>query len=139
MQFADGANWAGTVVADGRVSLTNLENAASVSEVSFGTVDFAGDFPLKVWKENGTFVSDKVNLLRPTTGVGGFKPVPQNGFLFTQGDTFVIGKWAASAVPGDMTSGMAYKWQMTVAPSDEEGYVFVLARYSPPGMVVVFR
>ncbi|MBP3406641.1 MAG: hypothetical protein J6N18_11100 [Kiritimatiellae bacterium] len=139
LQFANGANWAGTVVADGRVSLTNLENAASVSEVSFGSVDFAGDFPLKVWKENGTFVSDKVNLSRPTTGVGGFKPVAQNGFHFTQGDTFVIGKWAASAVPEDLTCGMAYKWQMSVSPAEEEGYVLVSARYSPPGTVVVFR
>lgn len=139
LQFANGANWAGTVVADGRVSLTNLENAASVSEVSFGSVDFAGDFPLKVWKENGTFVSDKVNLSRPTTGVGGFKPVAQNGFHFTQGDTFVIGKWAASAVPEDLACGMAYKWKMSVSPAEEEGYVLVSVRYSPPGTVVVFR
>ena len=139
LQFANGANWAGTVVADGRVSLTNLENAASVSEVSFGSVDFAGDFPLKVWKVNGTFVSDKVNLSRPTTGVGGFKPVAQNGFYFTQGDTFVIGKWAVSAVPEDLACGMAYKWQMSVSPAEEEGYVLVSARYSPPGTVVVFR
>jgi hypothetical protein len=139
LQFADGANWAGTVVADGRVSLTNLENAASVSEVSFGTVDFAGDFPLKVWKVDGSFVSDKVNLSNPVTGVGGFKPVPQNGFRFTQGDTFVIGKWKASAVPEDLAYGMAYKWQMSVTPADEEGYVLVSARYTPPGTVVVVR
>jgi hypothetical protein len=73
------------------------------------------------------------------SGVGGFKPTPQNGFRFAQGDTFVIGKWAASAVPEDLACGMAYKWKMAVTPSDEEGYVLVSARYSPPGTVVVFR
>ena len=137
--FDDGANWAGTVVADGRVSVTNTVDPSAPGIVRFGAVEFNGDFPLRVWKTGGDFVSDKVDGIASISGVGGFKPIPQNGFRFTQGDTFVIGKWAASAVSEDMTSGMAYKWKMAVTPSDEEGYVLVSARYSPPGTVVVFR
>ena len=137
--FDDGANWAGTVVADGRVSVTNTVDPSAPGIVRFGAVEFNGDFPLRVWKTGGDFVSDKVDGIASISGVGGFKPIPQNGFRFTQGDTFVIGKWAASAVSEDMTSGMAYKWKMEVTPSDEEGYVLVSARYSPPGTVVVFR
>ena len=137
--FDDGANWAGTVVADGRVSVTNTVDPSAPGIVRFGAVEFNGDFPLRVWKTGCDFVSDKVDGIASISGVGGFKPIPQNGFRFTQGDTFVIGKWAASAVPEDLTSGMAYKWKMAVTPSDEEGYVLVSARYSPPGTVVVFR
>ena len=51
LYFADGANWAGTVVA-GNVALTNLTDGAAVN-VDFGTLDLAVDFPIRVWTDNG--------------------------------------------------------------------------------------
>jgi hypothetical protein len=137
--FDNGANWAGTVVADGRISVTNTVNPSAPGIVRFGAVEFKGEFPLKVWKEGGEYVSDKVNGVASVSGVGGFKPIPQNGFRFTQGDTFLIGEWEASAVSKDSASGMVYKWQMVTRPSDNEGKVLVYARYSPPGTVLVIR
>jgi hypothetical protein len=137
--FDNGANWAGTVVADGRISVTNTANPSAPGTVKFGAVEFNGEFPLKVWKVDGAYVSDKINGVASVSGVGGFKPIPQNGFRFTQGDTFLIGEWEASAVQEDPSSGMAYKWQMVTRPSVNEGKVLVYARYSPPGTVLVIR
>ena len=52
LYFANGANWAGTVVA-GNVLLTNLTSAASPVAVSFGGLNLAEDFKLRLW-QNGT-------------------------------------------------------------------------------------
>ena len=138
LYFADGANWAGTVVSDGRVSLTNLADASATATVAFGSIEFAGDFPLRVWRRNGAFVADQVNIARPVSGVGGFLPVP-NGFRFAAGDTVTIGTWAESAVPADATVGMARKWRLVSSPSGTEGFVTVSARYTPPGTVFIMR
>ena len=137
--FDNGANWAGTVVADGRVSVTNTVDPSAPGVVKFGAVEFNGEFPLRVWKEDGHFVSDRVNGVASVSGEGGFKPVPQNGFRFTQGDTFLIGEWEASAIQENPSLGMANKWQIAAEPSDNEGKVLVYARYSPPGTVLVIR
>ena len=137
--FDNGANWAGTVVADGRVSVTNTVDPSAPGVVKFGAVEFNGEFPLRVWKEGGHFVSDRVNGVASVSGEGGFKPVPQNGFRFTQGDTFLIGEWEASAIQENPSLGMANKWQIAAEPSDNEGKVLVYARYSPPGTVLVIR
>ena len=138
LYFADGANWAGTVVSDGRVSLTNLADASAAATVAFGSVEFAGDFPLRVWKRDGVCVSDQVNLARPVSGVGGFLPVP-NGFRFAAGDTVTIGTWAEAAVPAYATVGVARKWRLVSSPSGTEGFVTVSARYTPPGTVFLMR
>ena len=138
LYFADGANWAGTVVSDGRVSLTNLADAAAAATVSFGSIEFAGDFPIRVWKRAGIYVADQVNLSRPVSGTGGFLPVP-DGFRFEAGDTFTIGTWAAAAVPADGSVGMAKKWRLVSSPSGTEGFVTVSARYTPPGTLFLMR
>ena len=137
--FANGANWAGTVVADGRIALTNLSDAAAAATVAFGAVEFAGDFPIRVWKQNGDFVSDRVNLNGLTPGVGGFQPVPQNGFRFQAGDTVTIGTWPEGAVPLDPKSGMAKKWRLVSEPAAETGYVTVKARFVPTGTIFSLR
>ena len=62
--FADGANWAGTVVS-GNVALTNLSEEAETpaASVKFAKLDLAADFPVRVWRnEDGTLVSDTLNV-----------------------------------------------------------------------------
>ena len=137
--FNDGANWAGTVVADGRIALTNLSDAVAAATVTFGSMEFAGDFPIRVWKQNGDFVSDRVNLNGLTPGVGGFRPVPQNGFRFQAGDTVTIGTWPEGAVPLDPKSGMAKKWRLVSEPAAEAGYVTVKAQFVPTGTIFSLR
>ena len=62
LHFADGANWAGTVLwnAD-RMDLV----AAATNTVSFGTLDLASDFPIRVWKNGGTLANDTLNVGAP--------------------------------------------------------------------------
>ena len=63
LRFADGANWAGTVVADGNVSLAG-EKAVTVS---FGGVEFAGNLSVRLFvAADGTVTTDKINI----TGAG---------------------------------------------------------------------
>ena len=64
LYFANGANWAGTVVADGNVALTNLTDAAGAANVSFGTLQLAADFPVRVWKTGDQIVNDTLTVDR---------------------------------------------------------------------------
>ena len=59
LYFANGANWAGTVMANGALGLTNLTAAASPVAVSFGGVDMATNLPIRIWSD-GT--SDRIDV-----------------------------------------------------------------------------
>ena len=97
LYFANGANWAGTVVA-GDVALTNLTDGAAAAMVSFGSLDLAGDFPVRVWKENGVITSDTIHVGEYVNHGG--KLVPQlmtDGASFAPGDRITLGSIAASS------------------------------------------
>lgn len=138
LKFADGANWAGTVVADGRVALTNLTEEAP-STVSFRTVRFSGMLPIRVWRTDSGFISDQVNLSEPPTGTGGFEPVLQDGTRFRSGDVIMLGTWAESAVPSDHEAFLAKNWRLETGPSAAEGCVTVFARCQRPGMLMIVQ
>ena len=111
LYFANGANWAGTVTAGGFV-VTNLVNAAAPCTNSFGTIDLAENYPLRVWKEAGAIVAnDSLNVVG-YDGVG--RLVPTSDAAFARGDRVVVGKiakngnlpragrgWVAEAKPID--------------------------------------
>ena len=110
LYFADGANWAGTVVA-GNVGLAG-ESAAAVS---FGRLDLSADFPVRVWKDGSTLSSDKVDVGEYVNNGGKLVPtMASDGAAFGLGDTFNLGKikktsplprmpasWLAKRVPLD--------------------------------------
>ena len=66
LYFADGANWAGTVTANGHMALTNLADATAAKTVSFGAVDMESDFVLNFYGTAGALTNDMVNI----TGAG---------------------------------------------------------------------
>ena len=108
--FADGANWAGTVVA-GSVALTNTtEDAASA--VSFNAVNLAGDFPIRVWKDGSTIVANDTLNVGSYVNNGG-KLVP-TGAEFSLGDQIVVGKIAKNAVLPTAAPG----WIVKIQPLD---------------------
>ena len=118
--FADGANWAGTVVANGNVVLTNGAEAASVS---FGTLQLDGDFPVRAWRsvdaETGrTTYSCDTLAVGAYTGTGALAPVLMNGDddeCFPFGATLDLGTIGAdSAIPR-----LAKHWRAIVV--DGEG------------------
>lgn len=98
LRFSDGANWAGTVVANGFVSLGNEKDDAPAT-ATFGSVRFNGVLPIRVWKTAGGVVNDKVNILSASTGVGGFVVDPR-GCEKSDCDGIVIGTYPAdTALP----------------------------------------
>jgi hypothetical protein len=95
--FADGANWAGTVVA-GNIGLTNLV-AGGASSVSFGKLDLQESFPIRVWRgEDGELTSDRINV-GEYLGTADVLPVLVNGEddKFRGGDTITLGTINAGA------------------------------------------
>ena len=133
--FADGANWAGEVIADGRVSLTNLVSEGGAAEVSFGALRAESAFPLRVWKTGGAIVAnDKVNLASALSGPLSFAFVEMDEPLAV-GDSFAIGRYPAECALPQNTDKLRY----SAAPCDVEGFVTLMGKYSKPGMTVVVR
>lgn len=117
---SNGANWAGTVVANGNVVLTNGAEAASVS---FGTLQLDGDFPVRAWRsvdaETGrkTYVCDAL-AVGAYTGTGALTPVLMNGDddeCFPFGATLSLGTIGA----GSELPRLAKNWRAIVV--DGEG------------------
>ena len=92
LYFADGANWAGTVVA-GNVALTNLVEAAAPSTNSFGKLALAAgtELKLRVWKTNGAIVAHDGLNVGEYVNNGGRITLVQMDESFGAGDKFVIG------------------------------------------------
>ena len=109
LYFANGANWVGTVVA-GNVALTNLTDGAAAASVTFGTLDLAADFPIRVWKSEGVYSADAINVGSFVNNGGKLKPVMMSeGEEFTKGDSFVVGKIAKGATLPAVATGWAVK------------------------------
>ncbi|MBR1836536.1 MAG: hypothetical protein IJ783_04545 [Kiritimatiellae bacterium] len=95
LHFADGANWAGTVLwnAD-RMDLA----VATTNTVSFGTLDLAGDFPIRVWKDGATLAHDTLNVGTYANNGGRLVPtMATDGAEFSTGDKFAVGTIAKTS------------------------------------------
>ncbi len=107
--FADGANWAGKVVA-GNVALTNLTDAIAAASVTFGGVSLAGDFPVRVWKTGAVVTTnDVVNLGTVDNKGGKIVPTLMSGDKFATGDKFTLGTIASGAELPALASGWRAK------------------------------
>lgn len=110
LHFANGANWAGTVVANGRISLVDtvkskdLTHSSPVS-VSFGALDLRAPMPLRVWREGEDLASDKLNVGMYINGGGRIVPVmATGGESFGGGDSFVAGRISKTSPLPDVPS-----------------------------------
>ena len=119
--FADGANWKGTVVANGKIGISAIhyknENAGIEGEtphvadgkvntdgtipypfapvtVAFAKLDLQADFPVKVWKdENGTITgNDVLNVGEYINNGGRLVPTLADEGEFVLGDKIVVGE-----------------------------------------------
>ena len=106
--FADGANWAGTVVANGNVRLVDSIGAsewygsASYEDanvtVTFGAVDLQSDFPVRVWNDGGVLANDTLNVGVYVNNGGRLVPTMMTeGAEFANGDRFVVGRIGKSS------------------------------------------
>ena len=138
--FADGANWAGTVVS-GNVALTNLSEEAELpaASVKFAKLDLAADFPVRVWRnEDGTLVSDTLNvgeyLDRGEKG-GKIALVAMFDGEFAPRDSFVLGTIPKGAQLPPVGRGWTAK--SAEIEGDDENVVVRLERNS--GFAIIIR
>ena len=102
VHFADGANWAGTVVANGHVRMGDpiLEvdqgHAAAPATATFHALELTGDFPLRVWKNGDEIVNDRINVATAANGNGRFVLESVEGTV-ENGDKVVLGRYPANA------------------------------------------
>ena len=134
--FNDGANWAGTVVADGRVALTN-ETSETAARVSFGTLELTGDLPIRVWRQgNGTIVADRIDLDNALAGTGRIRPTLMSGKL-NSGEAFVLGSYSGgSAIPDARLLPRNWKFRLE---QTGEGQALLYIVYTPAGVSMSFR
>ncbi len=134
--FGDGANWAGTVVANGRVGLTNLtaEAAAPVS-VTFGTLLFETNFPVRLWKSEGETTNDVINITGGVSGSFGLVPEFMDGYEPEVGDTFNLGAYPAEAALPKLAAG--HKWRLAV--EERDGATALVLRYLPRGFTFTVK
>lgn len=133
LYFANGANWAGTVVADGNVSVTNLVDASAACTNSFGTLDLAADYPIRVWKEGGAVVANDV------VDVGGYagggRLTPTSAAAFDAGDRVVVGKVAK----GGGLPRIARGWYSETIPIDGDDDNELLVLIYGKGSIIMFK
>ena len=102
VHFADGANWAGTVVANGHVRMgdpireVDQGHVAAPATANFGTLELTGDFPIRVWKNGNEIVNDRVNVATAASGNGRFVLESVEGTV-ANGDKVVLGRYPAGA------------------------------------------
>ena len=141
LYFADGANWAGTVVASERLGLTNVAENARAANVTFNTIDFEGPLDIRVWRDDMGPTNDCVTILssgfRPEPGC--INPVPMGGYAPKVGDTFVIAQ-LPSGVPNMAGRGfLANKRWVLVDEIDPDSVRRLKLRYVPGGILLNFR
>lgn len=134
LYFADGANWAGTVVA-GNVALTNLTDGAATA--TFGTLDLAADFNIRVWTENGVIVTnDMVNVGEYQSHGGRLSMEPMTeGLEFAAGDKIVVGKIAKASPNPAVKAG----WCVKRLPIDGDDANELLVAKKGIGLQVILR
>ncbi|MBR1921347.1 MAG: hypothetical protein IJ829_05015 [Kiritimatiellae bacterium] len=131
--FADGANWAGTVVA-GNVALTNLTDGAAAARAAFGTLDLAVDFPLRVWKSGGAVTTNDSLKVDRFTGSGRIA-VEVVGEELSTGDSFVAFKLKDGAALPHPSAHFTARLGATV---DADGYRDVTFR-TGRGLQIIVR
>ena len=116
--FQNGANWAGTVVANGRMEIADAFTGATAVHnspvaVTFGALDLQADFPVKVWKPDGEpMTNDTLNVGTYLNNGGALVPeLATDGVEFSIGDSVVVGKIAKDGALPRVPAGWVAKKQ----------------------------
>ena len=135
--FADGANWAGTVVA-GNVLLTNLTAGASASTATFGVLDLADDFHVRVWMENGSIVTNDMLNVGTYENANGGRLVPisaASGEPLAADGKIIVGKISKSSSLPTVARGWSARTSDILG--DDANYLLTLKPNS--GLQIVIR
>lgn len=139
LAVANGANWAGAVLANGCAELFNADEDGRriPSGATFGSIRFAGTFPLCVWKNGGVACGDRLDLCSEVSGRGAFQVAPQDGAEFAVGDGYDFGTYPAGA---KLPSVGPKPWWFEARPCDGDAALVVLRLvYKPHGLMMTIR
>ncbi|MBO7166318.1 MAG: hypothetical protein J6V88_02205, partial [Kiritimatiellae bacterium] len=138
--FANGANWAGTVVVNGLLKITNYEGKTendNPASVAFGALDLQADFQVRVWRgEDGALTNDTLNVGTFINNGGKLVPTMMTeGEEFVLGDKVVVGKIAKSAVLPELSKG----WRIVLKAIDGDDEYNLLTINRGAGLKVILR
>ena len=140
--FNDGANWAGTVVANGNAHVynkyaDNVYTHDSPASVTFGALDLQADFPVKVWKDENGKISgnDALNVGEYRNNGGRLVPELASEGVFVLGDKFVVGKISKSSPLPRVAKG----WSASRKPIPEDADNDMLMLSNAVGFIMVIR
>lgn len=140
LYFAHGANWAGTVVANGLLKITNYEGTTennNPASVTFGALDLQADFPVRVWRgEDGKLTGDTLNVGTYLNNGGKLVPTMMTeGGEFVPNDKIVVGKVSKNAVLPEVSSG----WRVILKAIEGDGENCLLTIKRGSGLMVIVR
>lgn len=145
LYVANGANWAGTVVANGNMALidakdfndSTLSTHQSPVAVTFGALRLDANLPVYVWRgENNALQSDTLDVAMYINNGGRIIPtMATDGAAFANGDSFTLGKIGkTSPTPAIGGGWMARR----IAIDGDDAYDRLLLVKSS-GMQLIFR
>ena len=141
MNVLDGANWAGTVVANGKVRLVNQDSGSLFETlpvaVTFGALDLQADFPVRVWRgEDGALTNDTLNVGTYLNNGGQIVPtmMTEDG-KFTHGDKLTLGRIAKGAALPHFARG----WTVRAEAIDDNATEDLLTCRFGTGMMIIIR
>ena len=141
LKFQDGANWAGTVVANGGASLVNTNastEAGLPATATFGAMRFEGDFPIRLWKGEAT-TNDFLEITGDSTRTGakaGLVGVGMAGYVPEEGVYFTVARCPRMAQPPPAARG----WKVKLVDDPDDGTkCLVRLAFMPPGTCVILR
>ena len=132
--FANGANWAGSVVA-GNVALTNLTGSAATA--SFGTLDLAEDFPIRVWLDNNGAVAtnDMINVGEYVANGGKLLPTLVGGGDFPGGAKLTLGLIGkGNSLPAGTLPG---KWIASTADAGDGSHDILSIKFGAGTQIIL--
>ena len=140
--FQDGANWAGTVVANGRMEIADKFTGPDAAHnspvtVTFAALDLQADFPIKVWKNEGeATTNDTLNVDRYVNSGGKLVPeMATDGVEFVMGDKIRLGKIKRGAELPSFARG----WILSIAPIEGDEEFDILSASFGRGFMVIVR
>ena len=143
LYFADGANWAGTVVANGNVALVDAFAPATTmvvgftapAAVTFGVLDLQADFPVRVWMDGVSPTNDTLNVGSYVNNGGRLVPTFVGGGDMAVGEKIFVGRIAKGAeLPRTPTGWVA---KAVAIDGDEAHDLLTLKRGA--GLQVIIR
>lgn len=124
----NGADWAGTLVSDGRIALGDPTATDAAVEATVGTLRMSAPFSLRVWRDaEGNLVHDRLNVTKgvvvATEGAGSLRLDIAEGVVLKAGEEIVLGTFPAGTFETLQVRGGGRSLKVVERTTETEGIV----------------